>query len=82
MNECLVNHKLNLFTIDGELCIVLLVDFYSYIHENCCSCFPKYITVVCLPFSFFGIILLLPKELYACLFTQVWSLGMYLLFLK
>ena len=80
MNECLVSHNLNLFTIDGELCIVLLVDFYSYVHENCCSCFPKYIMVVFLLFSFFGKIFLLPKVQYACLFTQVWSFGMYLLF--
>ena len=80
MNECLVSHSLNLFTIDGELCIVLLVDFYSYIHKNCCSCFQKYITVVFLLFSFFGIIFLLPKEQYACLFTHVWSFDMYLQF--
>ena len=79
MNECLVSHNLNLFTTDGELCIVLLVDFYSYVHENCCSCFLKYITVVFLLFSFFGIIFLLPKEQYAGLFTQVLSFGMYLL---
>ena len=80
INECLVSHNLSLFTIDSVLCIVLLKDFYSYIHENCCSCYLKYITVVFLLYSFFGIIFLLPKEQYACLFTQVWSFDMYLLF--